>query len=68
MEMQIVMKKDELLDLIKQAVREVLEEETMELILRSLPTVSREEMEEIEKLYGKPSEKEEVAYIEEIEI
>jgi len=68
MEMQIVINKDELLDLIKQAVREVWEEEIMKLFLISLPAVPQEEMEEIEKLYGKPFEKEEVAYSEEIEI
>lgn len=66
--MEITINKDELYNLIKKAVREVLHEETLELFLKSIPTVSKEEMEDIKKLYGKPSADKEVAYSETIEI
>lgn len=65
---QITINKDELYSLIKKAVREVLHEETLELFLKSIPTVSKEEMEDIKKLYGKPSADKEVAYSETVEI
>jgi hypothetical protein len=60
--------KEELYGLIKKAVREVLQEESLNFFLRSIPTISKEEMEDIEKLYGKPSLDKEVAYSEKIEI
>jgi hypothetical protein len=50
----INMDKTELYDLIKRAVREVLEEEMFRHRLESLPFVSDEEMKEIEETYGKP--------------
>jgi hypothetical protein len=66
--MEITIDKDELYSLIKEAVREVLHEETLELFLKSIPAVSREEMEDIKELYGKPSADKEVAYSETVEI
>ena len=66
--MEITINKDELYNLIKKAVREVLHEETLELFLKSIPTVSKEEMEDIKNLYGKPSADKEVAYSETLEI
>ncbi len=49
-------------------VREVLQEESLEYFLKSIPLVSKEETEDIEKLYGKPSAEKEVAYSETVEI
>lgn len=66
--MEIVIDKNELYTLIKEAVREVLHEETLELFLKNIPLVSKEEMEDIEKLYGKPSSVKEVACSEIVEI
>ena len=66
--MEVIIDKNELYGLIKKAVREVLEEETLEFFLRSIPSISKEEMEDIEKLYGKPSTGEEAAYSETIEV
>ncbi len=66
--MVITIDKNELYSLIKEAVREVLHEETLELFLKNIPSVSKEEMEDIKKLYGKPSADKEAAYSETIEI
>ncbi len=66
--MEITIDKNELYSLIKKAVREVLHEETLELFLKNIPAVSKEEMEDIEKLYGKPSEDKTVVCTETIEI
>ena len=66
--MGIIIDKNELYSLIKRAVREVLHEETLELFLKSIPTVSKEEMGGIQKEYGNPSEDKTVAYSETIEI
>jgi len=65
---EVTIDKNELYRLIKKAVREVLEEETLEFFLKNIPTISKEEMEDIEKLYGKPSADKEVAYSETVEI
>lgn len=51
--MEVIIDKNELYDLIKKAVREVLEEETIEFFLKNIPPVSTGEMEDIKKLYGK---------------
>lgn len=40
----------------------------LELFLKSIPMVSKEEMKDIKKLYGKPSADKEVAYSETVEI
>jgi len=53
--MQIAMNKKELKKIIKEAVREVIEEERMESLLKSIPPVSKQEMEDINKMYGKPA-------------
>jgi len=66
--MEISITKEELYELIKRAVREVLREESLEIVLKSIPVVSDEEMQDIEKLYGKPSSDKEIAYTEIIEI
>jgi hypothetical protein len=66
--MEITIDKNELYSFIKKAVREALEEETLELFLKSIPSISQEEMKDIEKLYGKPSLPKESAYSETIEI
>jgi len=66
--MEISITKEELYELIKKAVREVLREESLEIVLNSIPVVSDEEMEDIEELYGQPSSDKEIAYTEIIEI
>jgi hypothetical protein len=66
--MEISITKEELYELIKRAVKEVLQEESLEFFLKNIPMVSDEEMQDIEKLYGKPSSDKEVAYTEIIEI
>ncbi len=66
--MEVSIEKKELYSLIKEAVREVLQEERLEFFLKSIPLVSKEEMEDIEKLYGKPSSDKEIAYSETIKI
>lgn len=66
--MEISITKEELYELIKKAVREVLREESLEIVLNSIPVVSDEEMQDIEKLYGQPSSDKEIAYTEIIEI
>jgi hypothetical protein len=35
--------------------KEVLQEESLEIFLKNMPMVSEEEMQDIENLYGKPS-------------
>ncbi len=65
---QISVDKNELYSLIKKAVREVLHEETLEFFFKNIPLVSKEEMKDIEKLYGKPSTDKEVVYSENVEI
>ena len=66
--MEITTNKGELYDLIKEAVREVLQEESIDFFLKSIPHASKEEMEDIEKLYGKPPLHKKAAYNETIEI
>jgi len=66
--MEITIDKNELYSFIKRAVKEALEEEILELYLKNIPSISQEEMEDIEKLYGKPSSKKESVYSETIEI
>jgi hypothetical protein len=66
--MEITIDKNELYSFIKRAVKEALEEETLGLFLKNIPPISQEEMEDIEKLYGKPSSKKESVYSETIEI
>ncbi len=65
---QIAINKEELKKIIKEAVKETVEEEKVENFFKSIPFVSNQEMEEINKLYGKPAEKKEPAYSEEMEV
>jgi hypothetical protein len=66
--MEVTLDKKELLTLIKEAVREVFQEEVINIFLKSIPSVSQEEMQDIKKLYGEPSTGKEIAYSESIEI
>lgn len=52
---KINMDEKELYDLIKRAVRDVLQEEMFRHRLENLPSVSDEEMRDIEGAYGKPT-------------
>lgn len=60
--MKVDIEKNDLQVLIKEAVREVLHEERLDFLLKSISPVSKEESKDIETLYGKPSEKKDVAY------
>jgi hypothetical protein len=67
-EMEVIIDKNELYGLIKKAVREALEEEALEFFLKNISSISKEEMEDIEKLYGKPSIGKEATFSETIEV
>ena len=66
--MEIRIDKNELKNLIKDAVKEVFEEKSLELFLRGVPPVSEEEMADVENFYGKPSRPREAAQSEDVEI
>ncbi|MBE7546058.1 MULTISPECIES: hypothetical protein [Candidatus Kuenenia] len=66
--MKVITEKEELYKLIKEAVREVLHEEIVEIFLKNIPLISKEEMKDIENLYGKPSLDKIAAFSETIEI
>jgi len=66
--MNITIEKDELKRIIKTAIKEVIEEERIENFLNLIPAVSEEEMENIEKTYGKPNKEKKIAYTEEIDV
>lgn len=66
--MKITIDKKELILLIKEAIREVLQEEAINYFLKSIPPVSEEEMNDIKKIYGKPSKKKRVVKSETIDI
>ncbi|MCD6595041.1 hypothetical protein J7L68_05120 [bacterium] len=55
--MQIAIDQTTLYTLIKKAVKEAIEEEEYKLFLAHIPEVSDEEMQEIERIHGKPGEK-----------
>jgi hypothetical protein len=59
---------NELYNLIKRAVRDVLQEEMFRHRLSSLPFVSEEEMKEIEENYGKPQAGKNIGRTESLEI
>jgi len=61
--MQITINQDDLYSMIKKAVKDVIREERIEFILHNTPFVSPEEMEDIEKLYGKPKKRKAVRSI-----
>ena len=65
---QVIIETDKLYSLIKKAVREVLQEETSRQWLTNLPVVSDEENKDIERLYGKPEEKRDIAFSEIVDI
>ena len=65
---EITINKIELYDLVKRAVREVLEEELFQLRLDGLPFVSDKEMRQIEKKYGKPQAQKNLDRTENLEI
>lgn len=53
----ITIPKKELKTIVKESVREILEQETMKLRALFLPFISQKEQRDIEKRYGKPSRK-----------
>jgi len=55
--MQITVSKNELYSMIKKAIKDVIHEERIDLILKNIPEVSDEEMRDIEKCYGKPGKR-----------
>jgi hypothetical protein len=59
---------DELYNLIKRAVRDVLQEEIFRHRLEALPFVSDDEMKEIEETYGKPRARKNAERTENLEI
>jgi hypothetical protein len=66
MELALNISKEELKDLIKDAVREVIEESSWERFMKDLEYVSPKEMKEIESNHSTPDE--DVYYSEEVEI
>jgi len=65
---QATFDKKELYSLIKEAVREVFQEEVFRLWMESLPVVSKKEMEDIERQYGKASSIRDIGYSETLEV
>ena len=65
--MKISLDKEELYTIIKEAVKDALQEEKLEFFLKAIPPVSEEEMEDIKKLYGKPTSDKKPAFSETIE-
>ena len=66
--MEVTITKEELYSIIKEAVRDVIHEEKIDIILNNLPEVDSEEMREIEKIHGKPSKTEDTPKSETLEI
>ncbi|WP_353684444.1 hypothetical protein V4D30_01235 [Thermodesulfovibrio sp. 3907-1M] len=66
--MQLMLDSEKFYQLIKKAVKEALQEEMLKLYLQNLPLVSKEEMQDIEELYGEPVKDREIEFIEEIEV
>jgi hypothetical protein len=66
--MELQIDKDELYIMLKKAVKEVLEEERFNFILKNIPPVSSEEMRDIEKTYGSPSKKRESFHSKKIDL
>ena len=65
---KISIDENELYNLIKRAVRDVLQEEMFRHRLESLPFVSEEEMRDIEGSYGKPRDRKNIGRTESLEI
>ena len=66
--MEIVISENKFYDLVKKAMKEAIQDEMIEIFLKSLPSVSEREMKNIEKLYDKPSKEKEIAFSEVIEV
>ena len=66
--MQITITKDELFSIVKEAVKIALHEEKISLYLESVPPVSQEEMDEIERIHGAPSKDRDVSSREVIDL
>jgi len=66
--MNITIEKDELKKIIKIAIKEVIEEERIENFFNLIPAVSEEEMQNINKTYGKPNKKKKIAHNEKIDV
>ena len=66
--MQIAMDKQEIKAVVKEAIKEIIEEEKMESFLKNIALASKEEMEDISKLYGKPTKERVVALEDELEV
>jgi len=66
--MEVTINKEELYLIIKQAVKEVLEEEKIDFFFKNLPSISSKEMEDINSTYGSPSQDKDIVFSETIEI
>ena len=66
--MQVVIEKNELYQIMKEAVRDVIREEYTALRLNFLDYISDEEMSDIINTYGKPAKEKNVCHSEMIEI
>jgi len=66
--MQISINRNEFKMIVKEAIKEVIEEERIGSFLKSISPVSKEEMKDINKLYGKPSMEKLVSFSEEMEV
>jgi len=66
--MEISINRNEFKMLVKEAIKEVIEEERIGSFLKSISPVSKEEMEDINELYGKPSMEKLVSFSEEMEV
>ncbi len=63
-----IIDKDELYSLIKKAVREVIKEEKLDIFLGSLAPTTVEEMNDIERQYGKPSSQKDIVRSDSLEL
>lgn len=66
--MQVTVSKEELYNMIKDAVREVIQEKELNQILKSIPDISDEEMREITEKYGSPDKYRDIARSETIDV
>lgn len=53
----ITINQDELYSIVKKAVKDVIQEERLDLILKDIPYISDEEQQDIEERYGKKPSK-----------
>jgi hypothetical protein len=66
--MELNVSRNELYSLIKEAVRDVLKEEQFSFLLKNVPTVSTEEMDEIERVHGGPPRPRQPVFTETVDI